>query len=329
MKKNILLFVDLFLVTLIFLFTGCSPSTTVTKIYLQEVEVSGPINQTPVHITDSTKSGITISPRFSFNTKKSLMGKVDQHTKVNSEGVFQVDTIFNNDGTFYFQETPGANTYLYTGKNLTWNIAEVKAAVDVDFKLSKTFALFMGANYSVVDQKSLWGGLFGLGLISSGNIASFRIDFGLNIQEMPYEAYTIVSVTETSSYGTSSYVADYLDIAKETNFSPFFNLTLNSSNPEWLFNIFFKAGYCIQKLVNFTPETQVYHNPFYYSDTYVTEDLRSEATAGIFDVTPGLHINFGNSGRIIFGAKFNWIVQVKESDDSFQVIPMLQFDFTL
>jgi hypothetical protein len=57
----------------IFIIVSCTPSATITKIYLQKVEVYGPISQTPVHITDSTQTGITIFPRISFNTKKLLV----------------------------------------------------------------------------------------------------------------------------------------------------------------------------------------------------------------------------------------------------------------
>ena len=58
------------LIVITFVAVACSPTSTVTKIYLQDIEVFGPISQLPVHIADSTESGITISPRFSFNTKK-------------------------------------------------------------------------------------------------------------------------------------------------------------------------------------------------------------------------------------------------------------------
>ena len=329
MKNDHILFVFSFFLILILTITGCSPSTTTTKIYLQDIEVSGPISQLPVHITDSTVSGITISPRVSFNTKKTFRGKIDSHTLVNSEGLFQIDTVKNIDDTYYFIETPGANNYPFTGKNLTWNIAEFNAALDFDFKVSRSVGFFMGTNYSVIDQKSLWGGIFGLGLMGSGKNACFRVDLGFTIQQIPYEAYTIVSVTQTSSTGTSSYVYDYTDIGTETHFNPFLNLTLNSANPEWLFNIFIQAGYSTQTLADFTPETQVYHDPFYYENVNITEDLRGEAMVGLINITPGIFFNFGESGRVLVGTRLNWTTQTEEVDNSFYLLPMLQFDFKL
>ena len=329
MKKDFFLFIIPLILIVFLLFICCSPSTTVTKIYLQDIEVSAPINQSPVHITDSTQTGITVSPRISFNTKKTLQGKIDNHTLVNSKGLFQIDTVFNNDGTFYFKETAGANKYPFNGNNLRWTLAELTASVDFDFKVSRSVSLFMGANYSVVNQKSLWGGLVGLGLMSSGKNTGIRVDLGLNIQEMPYDAYTLVSVTQTGPSGTSNYVVDYLDALSDTHFDPFINLTFNSSNPDWLFNIFVQAGYSIQSLVDFTPETEVDHNPFYYNNVSITEDLRGEATAGLINITPGIFFNFGDTGRVLVGTSLYWITQTEEVDNSFYLVPMLQFDFSL
>jgi len=165
--------------------------------------------------------------------------------------------------------------------------------------------------------------------MGTGKSAAFRFDVGLNIRDIPYNAYTIVSVTNTGSFGTSSYVADYDDISNKTQYNPFAAIIINSFNKDWLFNIFLNAGYRSQSVVNFTPKDGVYHNPFYYEEVYVTEDLRGEATAGIVDITPGLYFSFGDSGKIILGAKFNWITQIEDLDNTFQVIPVLQFDFTL
>lgn len=323
--------------TLILVFTNimalvlvsCAPSTTVTKIYLQEVEVSGPINSSPIHITDSSEPAITVSSKFSYNPKNDLSGKTGEHTLVNQQGLFQLDTVYNPNGTFSFRETPGVNRYNYESNNLFWNMANVSLSLDFDFKLSRSFALFFGGNYASLKQKSVWGGLVGIGLMGFAKNSALRFDVGLNIQEMPYNAYTIVSVTKTDYSGSQNYVSAYNDISKKTQFNPFAALTINSANPDWLFNIFLFAKYGTQSLINFTPEDEVYHNPLYYGDVYVTEDNRGEATAGIIDLTPGLYFNFGEAGRILIGAKLNWIVQINDIDNAFFIMPLVQFDFKL
>lgn len=315
----------------LFLLAACqSPATVVTKLYLQDIEVSGPINEPPIHITDSTTSKVTITPCISFGTKNSLEGRIDGHTLVNGDGIFQIDTVYNdNNNTYYFQETPGANKYQFKGNNLNWNIAEINAALDLDFKLSKSFALFLGANYAVVNQEPVWGGLFGFGIMSLGEKSAFRLDAGLTIQEIPYEAYTVVTVTETGPYYTESYVTGYYDVNKTTHFNPFINLVINSANSDWLLNLFLQAGYSTQGLVDFEPEDEVVHDPLFYNRVYITEDQRGELTIGIINLTPGVYFNLGKTGKLILGARMLWISQIEEADNNFFLRPVLQFSFNM
>jgi len=98
------------------------PTTTVRTIYLQEAEVTGPINQPPIHITDSIDTpSITFSPRFSYSTKNTLIGDIKQRSEL-----YELDTTF----------VPSENS-------LTWNIATVNAGLDMDVVLSKSFAIFL------------------------------------------------------------------------------------------------------------------------------------------------------------------------------------------
>jgi len=67
--KNIIIFLS-FLPILIIVISGC---TTIETLYLQDVEVTGPINQSPIHITDSTDTpSVTISMRLSYNPEKEI-----------------------------------------------------------------------------------------------------------------------------------------------------------------------------------------------------------------------------------------------------------------
>ena len=68
-----------------------SCTTTKQTLYLQEIEISGPINQAPIHLTDSIDTpSVIISPRFSVNTQKNLTANTGGHSMVNTNGVFQV-----------------------------------------------------------------------------------------------------------------------------------------------------------------------------------------------------------------------------------------------
>ena len=153
-------------IILLGLLSGCKtthiPTTTVRTLNLQEAEVSGPINQPPIHITDSIDApSITVTPRFSYNSQTAIRGEIGGHTLVNEEGIFQVDTFYNY-GSFTLKETPGANIHRYSGKNFTWNVASVYAALDLDFRLSRNFGLFLGVNYSEQNKTNTLGGTAGI-----------------------------------------------------------------------------------------------------------------------------------------------------------------------
>ena len=79
MKKLSVLICSLFL---IYFLQGC---TTVNQtIYLQNVEVNGPIKAPPLSITkDKKNEQATISVGVNFNNTKNVQGVVGEHSKVN------------------------------------------------------------------------------------------------------------------------------------------------------------------------------------------------------------------------------------------------------
>jgi len=316
--------------TLLLLLSGCKtshiPTTTVRTIYLQEAEVTGPINQPPIHLTDSIDaSSITIIPRFSYNSQTDVRGQIGEHSLVNEEGVFQVDTFYNN-GSFTLKETPGANIDRYSGKNFTWNVASVYAALDLDFRLSRNFGVFFGFNYSEQNKISTWGGTAGIGMFGASSKVAFRLDIGLIIQEIVHDTYTVLIVKTTTSNGEDDYVMFGNRIGKSTHFDPFISFTYNTTHRDWFVNFFLNAGYTRQTLVDFksmsSSERDISGNRF------ITKDFRGESIAGFFHFTPGIYFFVGESGRILFGARFFY----QTMDDSIElsnfILPMVQFDFT-
>jgi hypothetical protein len=314
-----------------FLLYSC---TTVQTLYLQDVEVTGPINQSPVHITDSTETpSVTLSMRFSYNPEKESKAKTDGTPMVNSQGFYQVDTTYNGDGTITYTKTRGVNRYPYPGQNLTWNFATVTVGLDFDFKLSRNFALFAGVNYAGGNNKTLWGGTGGIGVFGVKNGIAFRLDAGLQFQSMAYDAFTIAEVKETDFFGsTNEYVLFYHDIDKSTHFDPFANFTINSAKKDWIINIFLNAGYSIQSLLDFEPKTYDYLwyplPPFIFGET-ITSDFRGETTAGFVHFTPGVYFNLSEQSRIVIGARFYYETQLNEASKNLFILPMMQVDFSL
>jgi len=321
--------------SLALVFLVVSACTTVQTLYLQEAEVTGPINQSPIHLTDNSEApSVTISPRFSFNTQNELRGSLTGHSPVNADGIFQVDTSFFDDGTVKYTETPGANVHQFDGENLTWSQSTFTADIDFDFALSKSFALFAGVNYSSQKSGGIWGGSAGLGVFGGGDNVAFRIDAGVHIQSIKYDAATIADVkTEIIFGGSDEYVVFYHDIDNSTHFDPFFNLTINSYNKEWLLNFFINAGYSFQTLFDFGPSTpdKRYYNflLIFPAQTVITQDYRGESTVGFFNFTPGIYFNFGDNSRILLGARFYFETQHESSNPKTFILPMLQADFQL
>ncbi|MDX1373220.1 MAG: hypothetical protein R3321_12155, partial [Nitrososphaeraceae archaeon] len=114
------------LISLILLsFVGCV--TVQDTIYLRQAEVVGPIYTPPIHVTDSIDTpALTVSPKFTMNTKKSFIGEVEQRI-----GFFNLDTNF-----------------IPADHSLIWNVTTVTAGLDLDLQLSNVFAITMGALYS-------------------------------------------------------------------------------------------------------------------------------------------------------------------------------------
>ena len=270
---------------------------------MQQAEVTGPISQPPIHLTDSTDTpSVVFSPKLSYNTKKTLTGNVS-----NSGGLYTPDTIL----------VPSENS-------LTWNMATVYAGIDIDLILSRVFAISMGVNYSSQSNYESWGGLVGIGLFSYSKGAAFRFDVGLNIQSMSYNAYTMVKTVTTGFGGTDEYIAFFNDVGESTSFNPYLNFTYNTAHKTWPVNLFINAGYSVQTILNFEPRTT-----YYALGTYTVTDLRGKATAGFINFTPGIYFFIGESNRILIGSRFFLETQIAGANPTLFILPMIQFDFVL
>ena len=309
--------------------TACisKDTVTVTTIHLQEATVSGPINQAPIHLTKETDTPFfTVSPRFSYTNSQQVNTYVSGHTPVNSEGNFQVDTTFYQDGTISFQQTPGANIYEYESNNLTWDIASVTAGIDFDVRFTKNFAAFCGVNYSSTNGRSVWGGTAGLSVLMATSKIGLRLDAGLHIQEFAYDAYTV----EIVNY---EYVFFYHDLGKSGHLDPFINLTINTTSPNAFINFFLNVGYSQQTIVGFTPQDkdETYYSNYnlfsYDRHREIVEDLRGEATASYLNLTPGLFFRLGQSSRLLLGVRIYFDNGLDNATASVFILPMMQVDF--
>lgn len=122
-------------------------------IYLQEVEVKGPMNPPPVRITKDKSAGdFTISPRLSINKYSEISGNVGSRRDRN----VSQDSLFRS-----------------RSDNLFWKIPQVSFGFDLDVAVSNSFAIAGGLNYSVIDQTKLIGGSLGIAFFMKKMAAQF------------------------------------------------------------------------------------------------------------------------------------------------------------
>lgn len=304
-----------------FFFSACTVSQ---DVYLQEIDVRGPVYQPPVFITDSAEVGeFRIAPLLSFGKAGTLDGTVDGHTKVNRNGVYQLDTTYNGN-EITLQETPDTNTFTYQGKNLRWQTPEMVVGVQGDYAISRTLALAFGFRYSALRNQDFWSGNVGLGLHTTGEMVGFRLEGGVHWSPLAYDALTVV-VTRISLFGsTTEDVAVFHDIGRETNLGFYGSLTLNTRRAEWPLNLFLNVALARQRVTNYEPHTSVFVAPFYTS-VRIT-DVRASASATFLSVSPGVYLNFDLRQRLILGVRWTKGTDVVEGNF---LSPFIQYEIVL
>lgn len=280
-------------------FSAC---TVTQEIYLQEVEVKGPVFQPPVFLADSAQSGqFRLAPHVSFRNAGTFRGYVEGHTRVNRDGVYQLDTIrYGNEITL--RESPGANNYKYGGQNLRWETPDVAAGLQGSLSLSKGVSLVFGGQYSAVGGKGFWGGNVGIGFQGLGADVATRLDGGLHWTPVAYDALTVVVTRDTFLGGTSEDVQVFHDIGTETNLGFYGSLSLSTRRENWPVNLFINLGVSRQRLTNYYPHTSVFTWGTY---SHTTIDARISAWATFMSLTPGVYLTLAEGHRLLAGARWN------------------------
>jgi hypothetical protein len=315
-----------FFVSILFSFNSC---TTITdSLYVQDVDVKGPINQLPIKITGRDSSLFTISPRFFINSNKKFNGLIEGHTKVNSEGIFQVDTNINGNQTMY-NISQGTNKFDFEGENLYWSIPDYMVGFDIDIALSKKIALSGGFSLSGKDNTNLYGYSVGLGFFSASNNVGVRFDGGLIWQKYTYDAASVIIREEHPDFNSSaSEVIFFRDRGKSTNLNHYLSLTFNTIYDNLPVNFLLNVGYSGQSLIDYEPESPD-DNYYLFDPYYRVEDMRGEGFAAFINVSPGIYANVNEWSRLVFAVRFYFEVDFEESTNSTFIIPMIQFDLRL
>ncbi len=319
MIKRYFLFISL-------LFGGCG--SLEQTIYLQNVNVNGPLNNPPIFITNEQNS-IQVSPRFSFSSQNQVSGQINP-SGVNSHGFYQVDTIISNGNISYRQSSD--NTYKNTQNNVNWNLPQFTAALDIDLPVSKSVSFFGSLNYASSDSYDLTGGSFGIGFKNVTKFSAIRFNLGGSIQQYHYDAYTVV-VSTVSPYNAISFtrVDFYHDVSKQSNFDVFANFTFNTILPDFPVNFFCSLAMFSQTILNFSPETLDLNNYYRLGYTGSSTSLNLESSSRFLSLTPGVYMNLNQMIRLVVGFNIVWNnggeLVVDRTTSNLYVMPLAKIDF--
>jgi hypothetical protein len=284
---------------------GCG--TVQDVIYLQNVEVQGPASQPPIHVTAKSagEKSVYVTPHISINPNTSLSGSLSPQ---------------------YSGRVPDTLPD-FRRKGLNWQLPKEQFGFDLDYAFSDNKSLMFGVSQSVINQRSLWDGYAGIGFFGREENSAIRLDLGVQLQEISYDAATVLERTTTPSWGrpwTETYF--FLDTDKDTHLNFFATVTFNSIHDDWLANPFFQGGLATQKLTDFSPRNSKVETGLY---AYIRTDRRAESSAFWLYAVPGVYFNVGQSNRLLVGVRISDQVGLDNANPSVLFSPVLQFDWKL
>jgi len=306
-----------------YLLGGCVVKQTV---YLQDVRVSGPVDQLPLHLVSGDENDIfTLSPKLYINTTKQIDGKVEEHSKVNKNGVYQLDTTFDNSGKFTLSGS-GENKYDYAGNNLNWNMPDALAGIDFDLKLSRVFSFFGSFDYSSIEKQGLFSGAAGFGINSRKPHYGSRFDFGVVWQSMHNEISSAVVTTTSQLFGSSQQsVILYKDRGISSTYDFFADWTVNSINSSLPLDYYFGIGVFSQTIYDYVPAQT---NMGEYISTVLMPPDPVKKTAVYLMLMLGAYKNLDDNNRISCGVRLIKETQIENLSKSTFLFPTVQWDMS-
>lgn len=279
---------------------GCGTVTDI--VYLQNVEVSGPVIHPPVTINDNAGEGeFRVSPRISLGTQQTIRGHV-----------------------------AGPEKYVTRYDNLAWNVPDASFAFDADLTVSEKVALGFGMTMSGRGGENYGGGHAGLGILFAGDDVAGRFDLGIHLQSLGYDAATVVERHSVFLFVSSSDTFYFHDRGTALLVDYYLSLTVNSTSHRGPVNFFGQLALSRQSLTNFYPHTVV--DPLsgaILGLTYINVDTRASSSATFLSLTPGLFFRLGNSTRLVLGVHLSKELEIIGASPDVLVTPMVKFDIGL
>ncbi len=276
-------------------------------IYLQDVEVKGPMNPPPISITkDKSPGTLTLSPRIAINQYSEIWGNIGTRKYVSSSQ----DSVFRS-----------------SFKNLFWKMPKAAFGLDFDFTVFNGFAVTGGLNYSTAEQNKLLGGSLGISLFKERNASAIRFNAGILVQELYFDAKTIVERITKPVYGNpDTTLTYYFDRNKNADVDIYVMLTYNTTMKNFPINFFISAAYYTQTILDFNPRTTTDLTYSIFLSEKITEDARGEASSSYLSAVPGIFIDLNDWSRLVLGARMIYDIGPRISSRDFFILPVIQLD---
>lgn len=324
MNSFSLKFLLLLIVSIVF--SGCSRIIE-QAVYVQDIHVYGPLQTPPMAIIDTLSIGnIVISPKLFINPSNSFKGNI-YHSKVNSEGIYKLDTLHEN-GIINYKESE-SNDLDYTGDNFNWTIPAYSGALDVQLPLNNRANLNLGISYTSYKYYDLMGGSIGFSFFKYTENLSTSLSIGIHAQEMYYEASSVVKTTIQTLWSGEKHTDIFLyqDASKDFAVNFYATFMLNYFYKEQGLGFNFPFSFFTQTTFDFEPNT---YNRYYHLTQPLNSDYNAKVShfGSFVSISPGLYTYIAEKTRL--AANFNIVYELGKlgSDNKGTMLfPVLKLDF--
>jgi hypothetical protein len=252
------------------------------KFTFNEVELTGPVAQTPINITVDPRPGsVQLVPRFSVNTEHVIKGSL-----VPSPGLAT-------------QPHPPVITFA-AGQNAMWELPKTEYGLDIQIAASKHFGFLLGGMYASTGDHQFTNVRLGVALFGVRENLGYRLDAGAQFSSMNYRCRSTVTTDVDWIFGQSRYISNFDDRGSVQSPGPYFGLTLNSVYRESPVNGFIHVGLALQPLLNYHPAV---------ADTLLGPGDNNPPTWSVKSTTTvlcfagGVAVELGGGQRVLIGAR--------------------------
>jgi hypothetical protein len=267
----------------------------------------------PVHLGEEQEAGtIRLSGGVFGYPVTAMNARVDSHSKVNAQGVLQIDTEYSGSAPVYHLDNN--DTYDFYGSNFHAAYPQYSLNGNFDIAFSRHASIVGGIQYSTLNHNTYNAEYLGVGLTSADSESALRADFGWRLTTSRFTVdYVIVTTPfDLMPVPNESTVEFGSATAQSQNINFYCSLVLNTTHRGSPINFFIRGGLVRQSQFDY---------PYRRNDAY-----NVEYTAALISFTPGIVLSLSTTTYLLAGAIFQHDVN---SDDaaSYRPMPMAQFEF--